>query len=310
MKNGASSAWALDSGSFSRAHDAEHPVGPDAGVAVAERAHERRRQGMRAVEVGQHDEVVLRPVSFDDQVPHDYSVGAISCWAVASRSGRVASSHWIRGSRRNHDRWRRTKRRVALTVRSIAVVEIPDDAAGLVETLEHLGVPESLAGGRAAAQALIATARGPRRPGRQPSSGAPGTRPAHRRRRASSPRCTTSGYAESKPGIRALNGCPVSSMTSRARTIRRPLVGRMAAAACGSARASRCVQQPAHPRPRAQRSAGRGSPVTRPESRGDPGRPGCTARIRRPARPAGRGGGSRRWPRARAAGTRPPPPTW
>ena len=62
----------------------------------------------------------------------------------------------------------------------------------------------------------------------------------------------------SKAGIRARNGPPVSSMTSSARTIRRPLLGRIAAAAAGSTLGQPGMQRaPVRARP-ARRSAGPG----------------------------------------------------
>src|SRR5256884_2141513 len=48
----------------------------------------------------------------------------------------------------------------------------------------------------------------------------------------------TAGRFSAKAGMVAVNGRPDISITSRARTIRRPLPGRIAAAAAGSSRAS------------------------------------------------------------------------
>ena len=49
----------------------------------------------------------------------------------------------------------------------------------------------------------------------------------------------TAGTSYTCSGSDAVNGRPVSSITSRARTSRRPLLGRMARAAAGSRSASR-----------------------------------------------------------------------
>ena len=46
---------------------------------------------------------------------------------------------------------------------------------------------------------------------------------------------STVGCTNSRGGMVALNGRPVSAMTSRARTMRRPLFGSIASAACGVA---------------------------------------------------------------------------
>ena len=58
-------------------------------------------------------------------------------------------------------------------------------------------------------------------------------------RSMSTPTCTVSGSTYSSRGRLALYGLPVSATTSRARTTRRPLSGRICAAASGSTPASR-----------------------------------------------------------------------
>ena len=93
-------------------------------------------------------------------------------------------------------------------------------------------------------------------------------------------------------------------MTSSARTIRRPLLGRMPAAAPGSSVASLGAAQPVPARPARPRAA----PGRRGRYRGSSGRPGRragTARSHRPGSVPGRGRSPPRWPPGPAADIRP-----
>ena len=109
---------------------ADHPedaVAAEPRPPVAQPPHHRGVEPVlrphRAVGIGQHHEVVLGavPEEHPGGVVHRSIVrAAISAVTASSRSGRAASNQVVAGSRRNHDRWRRTKRRVVRTVRSRA----------------------------------------------------------------------------------------------------------------------------------------------------------------------------------------------
>ncbi|CAG6967988.1 hypothetical protein PICSAR14_01633 [Mycobacterium avium subsp. paratuberculosis] len=77
----------------------------------------------------------------------------------------------------------------------------------------------------------------------------------------SNPMMTVSHRGAPIRGADAANGRPVSSMTSSARTVRRASVGRIAAAAAGSRRASSACSSPTPTSPsrRSQRARTRGS---------------------------------------------------
>ena len=113
------------------------------------------------------------------------------------------------------------------------------EGEGPVEVVEHLRVPQG-AGRRAPlAAARAAPGRPPRRRARRRASRRPAARSARRAasRGARSPTCTV-GRTYAPSGRVAVNGRPVSSTTSSARTTRRTFAGSIAAAAAGSRSAS------------------------------------------------------------------------
>ena len=106
----------------------------------ARRAPPRRRPRRRA-----REEVVAEPVVLAAQShPHGHSAARHQSRPTASsRSGRSASSQTTRGSRPNHDSWRRAKARVRRRGLGAGLGEL--DAP--LEVLEQLPVAEGLAGG-------------------------------------------------------------------------------------------------------------------------------------------------------------------
>ena len=249
------------SGTSRAADDAQHAVAPEPGAAVAQPADQVRVEpGLRpdgAVGVGQDDEVVLRAVpekhpGARSRLAHGSIVRAVICAFDRVERGRAARrrARWTAGSRRNHDRCRRTNRRVVLTVRSRASSAV-SGAVELARAPARSPAPGTPSGPPAARRR---PAPPPRRRSRPPTCGPPGPRSARRARRGRGPgRPRRPDSAAAGSGSWARNGPPVSSMTSSARTIRRPLLGRTAAAAAGSQRgqpgvqARRARRRPARP---------------------------------------------------------------
>ena len=120
------------------------------------------------------------------------------------------------------------------------------------------------------------------------------------------PICTVAGSTYSSCGSVAENGRPVSSMTSSARTIRRPLSGWIRAAASGSRSARPAMQVGGAAYDELGLQLRADAPGRCRGTRTGRGSPGCREPNRRPApaacpRPAGR-----RSPRAPSPGTPPP----
>ena len=105
----------------------------------------------------------------------------------------------------------------------------------------------------------------------------------------STPSCTASDSTGVGAGSVAANGCPVSSITSSARTIRRPLLGRIRAAAPGSAAAQPLVQRRRTDRGQLRLQPGPQRGVGAGKRRTPPARPARRDRSRRPAAVPGRG---------------------
>ena len=164
-----------------------------------------------------------------------------------------------------------------------------------VEHIERLGVADRPARGAALAQPAPDEAAGLLDQARVEHRPACGARCARRARRARgrSPTSTV-GRSSSRVGIVALNGRPVSSTTSRARTMRRVLPGSRRRRRRGSRRAS-SASRAGVPSSAARRSSGPGPRGRWVGSRAGRGRPGRRGRSPRPA--------AARRPRARTAST-------
>ena len=180
-------------------------------------------------------------------------------WCLAARDGRGGGHGWLQSPSRAgstasgfSSRPEPGDPRVAPQPHPLAAGERPGPADRLVEGVgqrhavlevgQHLPVAEGLAGG----------ARQPVRAGRQPPhlvdqagrhhGRRTGRRCAGRRRAGAAtarPAGTWSAGRSPRPGPKLENGRPLPSVTSRARTTRRRLVGSIRAAATGSSDAKR-----------------------------------------------------------------------
>ncbi len=154
--------------------------------------------------------------------------------ASSSSRPRVASSHTTRSSRRNHFSCRRANARVARTVSSRAWSRVSRPSRWS-STWAYPRARDAVRPSRRPAPSRVRTSS------TRPSSSIRSTRASMRSssssRGARRPTCTV-GRTYAPDGSVAVNGRPVSSTTSRARTTRRTLVGRIAAAAAGSRSAS------------------------------------------------------------------------
>ena len=160
MKNSASAAASAASGSLALRTTRRTPSAPSPRAAVAQRPDGRRGEVDGAVEVGQDEEVVLRPVTLDQlhdlhgvtatALIHEVRCGGVEPAAPADRGGtRTVGGARIAGSRA----------RVCRDAASRSPIERP--VVG--QDAEQLGVAERLAGGRAGAQTRPAAAPGSRR---------------------------------------------------------------------------------------------------------------------------------------------------
>ena len=203
------------------------------------------------------------------------------------RRGRPGGSSWstqtMRGSLRNHESWRRAKRRVAASVRSRASASVSSPARvaaprGSRSPAAPCGPPPARAPSRRLDLLDEAGVEHPRRPARSIRASSVG-------RSMSTPIWTVRGSAYSQlAAATRVNGRPVSAMTSRARTMRRPLSGRIRAAASGStlAPAARAAPRAASSRELGLQRA-RAPPRRCRGTRSGRGSRGCRAPSRRPA---------------------------
>ena len=150
MNQGARSDCSATSGLVGRPGDHEDAIGPDAPVAIAQRAHDRRGDGQCTGGIGQDHEVVAGSVSLDEGDPgsaHGSSLRAGSFMRAAideavDDAGAVASSQMVRGSRWNHRCWRRANRRV----RQHDVLLSPGRFEASVQEVDDLGIAKCPAG--------------------------------------------------------------------------------------------------------------------------------------------------------------------
>ena len=99
------------------AHHAQQPVAADAGAAVTEERNLLRGYVELVVNVDEDNEVVFGGVRFK-------KFHASESNAAPTTSSPAASSHTVRGSRLNQERWRRTYRRVPVIVCSTASASV------------------------------------------------------------------------------------------------------------------------------------------------------------------------------------------
>ncbi len=208
------------------------------------------------------------------------------CWSSVSRTAGTTSAtgscstsiQRTRGSRRNHRSCRTANWRVRVMMMSMA----SSWPIRPVEVLENFLVAERLRR-RAGEPRVRRRSIGPRRRVRARSSGGPVRRCVRSARGAAGgcPICTTGAVGVGSPrrGRSELNGRPLPTVTSSARTTRRRLVGSIFAAADGVEpgealdRGSRC---------RRSTRVRRAAQATPPAGRSRRRRPGGRGRCRRP----------------------------